>query len=462
MYELKQELTKMDVFRLNHLREEDVDQIVLNAGGKRAVPDHCVETEMNADYLFDDAIIELKLIEEEGLEKETRRVKVADIFRKIQEDRPVVILDPNLLDKKSLQKYQNAMEGPIKTQVKKSAKQLFSTWEKNKSHLRVLLIINNGYSALNEEEFETTVKKCATNDTTKIDYVICAGLYYYSDQFDVNFFSVFQLFPIREECEFPSFAKLKICWEGYIQDLLKSMILDECEIEKPKIPVIDLEYELQGIKYLKPAPKMGKSSEYYPNGIRPRFNSTGIEACPPVGVAFPKLSKEEWSAFKKHLPQEGLLQNEYVDWRSFLREEMKKNNEKLKPAIEVNVYFEQFQEWCGQKKKKINFSNLCYFSFLIFDAQVKSVIHYSKTNEEIQIRYPRYIYLITEEIGRDKANDMTSVFYVSEIPGIEREEVLLSNQLLFFEYGLSIASAYAVKYDTSVVLYKKDKTYCWE
>ena len=453
--------TPQNYFRLNRLTEEDIDQIVFNAGGKRAVSDHCLETELNADYLLDDAIVELKLIEEEGLEKETRRRKVADIFGKTQVDRPVVVIDPNLLCKKDLQKYQNAMEGPIKTQVKKAAKQLYSTWGKNNSRLRVLLAINNGYSALDADEFNSIVVKCATNDTAKIDYVITAGFYYYSDDHENYFFPTFELFQIQTDVEFHSFTKLKDCWHRYTEKLLTLMLLDEREIKNPKNPVIDIEYLYQGIKYLKPAPPMGKPSEFYTDGVRPRYNSTGIERLPPIGIAFPQLSKDQWCKFKMHLPHENLLQGEYSKWRKFVSEEMKKNDEKLMPAVGIDIVFEQFEKWCDSTAREMSFSNLCYFSRYLFDAQVRKVIHCSNPADNIKINYTCYIYLSTEELGRDKANDISSIYYVSEIPGLERQEELLKDQLLFFEFGLAIASAYAIKYGTSLVIHEIDKTYCW-
>jgi hypothetical protein len=56
----------MEPFRLNRLSETDIDSTIECAGGRRAVPDHSREADQNADYDFLDAVVELKLFEEEG------------------------------------------------------------------------------------------------------------------------------------------------------------------------------------------------------------------------------------------------------------------------------------------------------------------------------------------------------------------------------------------------------------
>jgi len=59
----------MDHFRLNKLKEVDINVLIDAVGGRRAVDDHSTEGSLNADYLLDEAVIELKLFEEEGLER---------------------------------------------------------------------------------------------------------------------------------------------------------------------------------------------------------------------------------------------------------------------------------------------------------------------------------------------------------------------------------------------------------
>lgn len=182
----------MNYIRINRIHEKDFDSIVEEAGGERIKPNGSGSKGDNADYILNEAIVELKFAREEGLIKESRRKKVAEIFRKSQLDRPVVVLDSKILSQKELRKYYNLMEQPIQTAVKKAAKQVHDTKLRIGTYsTRVLVIINDGYTAVSMEEFREVVGKTVRNDTSKIDYAVAGGIYYYSDRFDNYFFSRF-------------------------------------------------------------------------------------------------------------------------------------------------------------------------------------------------------------------------------------------------------------------------------
>ena len=108
----------MEHLRIKKVSESEFDRFVQNAGGVR------LTTEGSADYLFPDAVVELKLVMEEGLGKQTRQVKLASLFRELQPNKPVVVVDPELLDETGLRAYHSIVSGPIKSHVRKGAKQL--------------------------------------------------------------------------------------------------------------------------------------------------------------------------------------------------------------------------------------------------------------------------------------------------------------------------------------------------
>ena len=89
-----------------------------------------------ADYELNEALIELKLVEEEGFDKEERQVKLANLFKENQPGRPVVVINPRLLDAAGQREYYNIVSGPIKTHVKKAAKQLENTASLTRPSLR--------------------------------------------------------------------------------------------------------------------------------------------------------------------------------------------------------------------------------------------------------------------------------------------------------------------------------------
>lgn len=114
----------MESIRISRVTEEDFNSIVESAGGRRLVEDDSLESDPNADYILDNSILELKLVQEEGLEKVTRQRKLAEIYSRNQPNQPVVIIAPELLDEEDRRLYYCALEGPLKTAIKHAAKQL--------------------------------------------------------------------------------------------------------------------------------------------------------------------------------------------------------------------------------------------------------------------------------------------------------------------------------------------------
>src|SRR3954468_23218212 len=104
----------MEFLRIKGVSEKDFDGIVAKAGGKR------IQSEGSADYVLNEAVFELKLIQEEGFEKATRQSKLAKLFSEQQPGAPVVVIDPKTLDTAKAREYYRIVEGPLKTHIKKA------------------------------------------------------------------------------------------------------------------------------------------------------------------------------------------------------------------------------------------------------------------------------------------------------------------------------------------------------
>ena len=85
----------MEYLKFSVFTEEDFNEVIFNAGGRRYVEDDSVQTEKNCDYIIDDAVVELKIIEEEPLTKKTKQEKLAKLFKP---DGKTVVLEPSQLD----------------------------------------------------------------------------------------------------------------------------------------------------------------------------------------------------------------------------------------------------------------------------------------------------------------------------------------------------------------------------
>ena len=87
----------------------------------------------------------------------------------------------------------------------------------------------------------------------------------------------------------------------------------ELESDDPEGPVMDTQFEIEGVTFVKPAPPIGAESDFYPHG-RPRTNTTGIEICPTISLTIPKLTRNEWSKIRHVLPSDKELCDNYQDW----------------------------------------------------------------------------------------------------------------------------------------------------
>jgi len=452
----------MNYIRINRIHEKDFDSIVEEAGGSRIKTNGAGSRGKNADYILNEAIVELKLIREEGLVKESRRKKVAEMFRETQPDRPVVVLDPKILSKTKLRKYYNLLERPIHTAVRTAAKQVHDTKLRfGTDSTTVLMILNDGYTALSMDEFREVVGKTVRNDTSKIDYAVAGGIYYYSDRFDSYFFSRFDLIPVNVDKSFPSYNALLDTWNKWVEKYMTSVVLGQQKSDDDRLPLIDLNFEIDGIEYVKTCPPMGKPSSFWPDGKRPRENSTGIEHCPPVATCFPKLSITNWSKFQAAMPDESKLQDEYASWLKWAKEQEQQGGTDLQPFIAIDIEYKNCIAWYRQADENLSFSTLCHFAVEVFQKKIRSIMDGAINKMESNLLIPSHIFLVTEEIGQDKAFDISSIYYINETPGFERDDIIIANERLFFEYALALASAYAVRMGLEAVVYEKNEKYAW-
>ena len=165
---------------VSSLRSAGIEHIVMltgeeRAGGHRLTPEECNhELTRNADYLLDDCVLELKILEEEGLEKTERQSKLAELFGRPAEGYGTIEVNPDTLSAEERGAYLDIVGGPIKTAVKSASKQIRST----KSHLKndalrgVAIFVNTGYGTLHPDLLYPIAKRFADSDTTQVKEVV--------------------------------------------------------------------------------------------------------------------------------------------------------------------------------------------------------------------------------------------------------------------------------------------------
>ena len=267
----------MEYLKFSKLIESDFDEMIYDAGGIRYTDKFEVKnSELNCDYILDNAVIELKIIDENPTDeiknKEEKLNKLAELFGS---ETKTVILEPT--DDNSYE-YYKILATPFKSNLNKASKQLQKSSKIANKKNKIAIIMNQGLTMTSQDEFKKISIERAKNDTSGIDILIVCGIYYFSDKFDMSVFTNFEDFHIRgEECK-ETVDKLRISWNKKINNYMTQQIID-INLKRTKEPIKDLFFELNGIRYVKPPIPWGKSSNFYEEKGRPREDSSEDKEC---------------------------------------------------------------------------------------------------------------------------------------------------------------------------------------
>lgn len=451
----------MEWFRVRPLSETDLDAVISNAGGERAYRDADRRGQPGADYRLAEAVIELKALDDEGLAKPERQAKLAALFRTHSQGRPVIVLDREALPLRAQVEYDRTMEGPIKTAIAKARKQLKqSRKEFADVACSIFMIINNGYTALDHKSLTRLAANRVRNDTNEIDGLVVAGCYYYSDGFDRYMVCPFDYIPINFGRSFVSFDKLKMAWNAYVDEFMTAVVLGKLEAASVKGPVIDTQFDLDGVTYVKPAPPIGESSGFF-GPTRPRKNTSGLDRCPPVATTYPAMTRREWNLFRRALPDEPDLFQTFNEWQVRLVAAAACGTA-LQPFVPVSVNFQDWDEWCRKQRLLRSLDAIRKYANAVFERNVRALAAAAREHQSISILPHRYVLAVTEEIGQDKANDVSNIAVIRErSDGSSAIRPLVKNIRIFHEHAVILASAYALAEGIEFVLWKKDLTYAW-
>lgn len=444
-------------FRIRRLSEAEIETVVIRAGGKRAHPDADRRSLRGADFVLGSSVIELKILEDEGLDKPERQQKLAKLFRERHPSRPTIVLDPGLLDTQGQRAYDRIVEGPVKTAVSSARQQLRQSRSEHNATSTVLWVINNGYSSLSHSALMELVARRARNDSSDIDAVVVSGAYFYSDSFDSEFLWPMDCTPIHVDRPFQNFDALRNEWNGLAMDRMTTLMREPTPADDTKGPVVDLSFQLEGVTYVMPTPPMGRESKFFTNG-RPRSNSTGITSSPPVATVFAGINRQEWTEFKHRHPM-AISSADYNEWTT--KEVRARSECRLKPFITIPITHAGWREWARQQPKETSVSVHRYANDL-FQKKIIGVINGARELTGASVRPYRYMLLITEEIGQDLAFDVSHLADVRTLPG-GRDQIdeVWTDKPMFFAQALAVTAAEAVARGVECVLWERDKAYAW-
>ena len=452
----------MEAIQVRPLGETDLDYALEAASGERAHPDADRRSDIGADYQLGRALIELKALDEEGLFKPTRQEKLAALFTEYEPNRPVIVIDRSRLQADDQRRFDRIIEGPIKNAVTKANKQLKqSRSEFPDADCSVLFVINNGYTTLSHDALKDLVAHRVRQDTSEIDAVVVAGAYFHSDGMDSFFLWPIDYVPINLSKPFAEFEQLRSGWNRLAERFMSDFMTGKLGPNPTKGPVVDTQFDIGGITFVRPAPAIGGQSKFYVHG-RPRKNSTGLEKCPLVGTTFPSLTRPEWSRFSDALGDFWTLKESYADWKKHEQEAREESDDPLKPFVTIPVSFDAWKAWCAEGDRHQSALSIFQFANDLFSKQVNELIGRARDREASAVAPSRYVLALTDIIGQDKANDVSEIVLVRErSDGNAVGKSLAGEVRIFHEHALALACAYAVREGIDTVMWMKDSTYAW-
>lgn len=195
-----------------------VDNVIHNSGGQR-ITEICSipQKELNADYLVDDYIIELKILDEEGIILDTRQDKLSDLF--YINGVKNIFIDPSKLNRQQKSEFLNIMGSPIKNDIKKASKQIKNTrlLLGNEKLNAAIIIINSNYSSIAYSTFNECIEKFLKNDTDTIKDYLSVNFLVETDGFDSNF--SYEISP--EKCN-STLEKIKLEFQKSMEELMNN------------------------------------------------------------------------------------------------------------------------------------------------------------------------------------------------------------------------------------------------
>ncbi len=443
----------MEYLNFSLLTEDDFDNVIINAGGKRYTDDPKIQVK-NCDYILDNAVIELKIIEEEPIEKKSKQEKLAKLFSQVSEAKTVVLNPSEDLE----YEYYKILVTPIENHLKKASKQLNYSAKEVNANMKIAIIMNNGLTMTSHEEFKKLATERAKNNTSGIDILIVCGIYYFSDKFDMNVMTYFDDIIIRGNSNDPVIEKIRASWNVQVEKYITSQLMD-LNKKRVKEPIQDLFFEYEGVRYVKPPIQWGKSSEFYGEVGRPREDTTNKEDFLPLVTVIPIFSNESYEYFKANIIQKNIIQDTLEEYLEPINVEAELLKDKIQTLVPIDIFIEEMKNF------KIPFSinkvqELANdkYEHLLNEIKNESIAYKDKFFDK------KFIFIEVQEIGIDKANDIAFISNIIYDENLEEfnQEWLIYGERITYDYAFALASSYCISLKAEKVYYYRNEDFKWK
>lgn len=444
-------MSEIQSFKIPPITEADLDAVIKNAGGSRLHPDHDRRDKIGADYRLGNALIELKCLDEEGLDKVERQEKLHQLFKENGSGQPTIILDRDHLQAPNQRTFDRIMAVPIKTAVKKANAQLKqSRSEFPDTKCSVLLIINNNYESLDHDYVCNLVLNRVRQDTSHIDAVVVGGIYLHLDGRHGSLLNPMQSFKVK--ASFNEFNRLKASWEAFTDSFMEKLMQPASKADRTKGPLAEKQFKVGDVIYTRPVPGVQFLEKLLSQSVLMK-SYAGKETSVYVAKTLPHISRHEWFLFRDlNAPSIEILDS-YEMWMT--RENQgRKNALPTCPLVMMPVTSNDWVAWCKECGEKGSISQ--YVNDL-FKSRLDLLISYAKDIRRCTILPARYTLAVTNVFGADEATALSSIFIVFERnDGSTHRRCVVNMAGLSLEHAIALAAAYAIQERIEAIMWEKN------
>ena len=217
-----------------------------------------VDNQLIADYVGPNSVGELKIFEEEGLEKEERQKAIAQLLTPYAVSGDLVDIELDTIPSEIRRKFENIVSSPFKSAIKKASKQLRESACVHKATGdRVLVAVNNGYSYLYADSFERLLVSRAKRDSQSIGYAACVNVEYHQSDFDANIFCTTRIHQINSTLAWKYEEAFVEAVGNKFNEAMSVMMANQMDPDLWKNrqnPVKDIHFTKNGVEYIREAP----------------------------------------------------------------------------------------------------------------------------------------------------------------------------------------------------------------
>lgn len=237
-----------------------MDAVVADMGGRRLTD---AELQMipadNADYIIHNAVCELKIFEEDPLQKKERQDQIAAYFRENFLIAREVDVDIKHLNDDAKRGFREIVGKRIQKAAKKAGRQIRETKKALNRNLDfgVFIAVNNGYTSLPHDEFDNLVLTHARHATSQIDFILCTTVEYHAGEWDSYVFCSSECYPTRAGLDYPHCAAYKEAVGARFNDAMTEMmrsLVEKPDLSESLAPVADIRFERDGVRFIRQAP----------------------------------------------------------------------------------------------------------------------------------------------------------------------------------------------------------------